>query len=74
MGASCLWNIDDRWRRAYSGLSVSQVQRLKELEKENARLKRLLAEAGVRLNAFGNEYKNERPHSRLSYLTPLEVN
>jgi putative transposase len=33
-----------RWRRAYGGMSVSEVQRLKELEKENARLKRLLAE------------------------------
>lgn len=33
-----------RWRKAYSGLNVQEVQRLKELEKENARLKRLLAE------------------------------
>jgi putative transposase len=33
-----------RWRKAYSGLSISELQRLKELEKENARLKRLLAE------------------------------
>ena len=33
-----------RWRKAYSGLSVAELQRLKELEKENARLKRLLAE------------------------------
>ena len=33
-----------RWRKAYGGLSVNEVQRLKELEKENNRLKRLLAE------------------------------
>ncbi len=33
-----------RWRRAYGGMSVSEAQRLKELEKENGRLKRLLAE------------------------------
>jgi putative transposase len=33
-----------RWRKAYSGLSISELQRLKELEKENSRLKRLLAE------------------------------
>lgn len=33
-----------RWRKAYGGMSVSEAQRLKELEKENARLKRLLAE------------------------------
>ena len=33
-----------RWRKAYGGMSVHEAQRLKELEKENARLKRLLAE------------------------------
>ena len=32
-----------RWRRIYGGMNVSEAQRLKELEKENARLKRLLA-------------------------------
>ena len=34
-----------RWRREYGGMKVSQAKRLKELEKENARLKRLLADA-----------------------------
>lgn len=33
-----------RWRKTYSGMNVQEVQRLKELKKENARLKRLLAE------------------------------
>ena len=33
-----------RWRKAYGGMSVNEVQRLKELEKENNRLKRLPAE------------------------------
>ena len=33
-----------RWHKAYSGLNVNEVQRLKELEKENGRLKRILAE------------------------------
>jgi putative transposase len=33
-----------RWRKTYGGMSVSEIQRLKELEKENGRLKRLLAE------------------------------
>lgn len=33
-----------RWRKAYGGMSINEVQRLKELEKENNRLKRLLAE------------------------------
>ena len=34
-----------RWRREYGGLKTDQVKRLKELEKENARPKRLLADA-----------------------------
>ena len=33
-----------RWRKTYSGMAVNDVQRLKELEKENSRLKCLLAE------------------------------
>ncbi len=33
-----------RWRSTYGGMSLPEAQRLKELEKENARLKRLLAE------------------------------
>ena len=34
-----------RWRKEYGGLQVGQARRLKELERENARLKRLLADA-----------------------------
>jgi transposase-like protein len=34
-----------RWKKEYGGLRVDQAKRLKELEKENARLKRLLADA-----------------------------
>ena len=34
-----------RWRKDYGGMKVDQAKRLKELEKENARLKRLLADA-----------------------------
>ena len=33
-----------RWRREYGGLKVDQARRLKELEQENARLKRAVAE------------------------------
>ena len=33
-----------RWRKTYGGMAVHEAQRLKDLEKENARLKRLLAE------------------------------
>jgi transposase-like protein len=34
-----------RWRREYGGMKVGQAKRLKDLEKENTRLKKLLAEA-----------------------------
>jgi putative transposase len=39
-----------RWRRLYGGMNVSEVQRLKELQKENARLKRLLAERDLEVD------------------------
>jgi transposase-like protein len=34
-----------RWRKEYGGIKADQARRLKDLERENARLKRLLAEA-----------------------------
>jgi transposase-like protein len=34
-----------RWRSKYGGMSSDEAKRLKELEVENARLKKLLAEA-----------------------------
>jgi len=33
-----------RWRKEYGGMKVNQAKRLKVLEKENSRLKRLVAE------------------------------
>ena len=40
--AESTWN---RWRNQYGGMNTNQAKRLKELEAENARLKKLLAEA-----------------------------
>ena len=37
----------DRWRKEFGGLWMDQVKRLKELEKENSRLKKLLAEVSL---------------------------
>jgi len=34
-----------RWRKEYGGVRTDQAKRLKELERENARLKKLVAEA-----------------------------
>jgi transposase-like protein len=33
-----------RWRREYGGLKTDQAKRLKELERENARLKKVVAD------------------------------
>ena len=36
-----------RWRNRYGGITPSETKRLKELEKENARLKKIVAEQAV---------------------------
>ena len=38
------------WRRRYGSMAESEVRRLKELERENVRLKRLLAERDLELD------------------------
>jgi putative transposase len=41
-----------RWRKRYGGMQVDEVKRLRELEAENARLKRLLAESALEIDAL----------------------
>jgi putative transposase len=36
-----------RWRKEYGGLRVDQAQRMKQLEKENGRLKKLVADLSL---------------------------
>lgn len=36
-----------RWRKEYGGMQIEQAKRLKDLEKENARLKNLVAELNL---------------------------
>ena len=36
-----------RWRKEFGGLKLDQAKRLRELEKENSRLKRLVAELSL---------------------------
>lgn len=38
---------DYRWRREYGGMDVSQAKKLKEIEKENTRLKKLVADLSL---------------------------
>ncbi len=40
-------NTFHRWRNQYGGMKADQAKRLKQLEKENARLKRIVAEQAV---------------------------
>ena len=41
-----------KWRAKFGGMQVSEARRLRELEAENAKLKRLLAEAHLDLHAL----------------------
>lgn len=41
-----------RWRRKFAGSTVTDVRRLKQLEKENARLLRLLGQRDVEIDAM----------------------
>ena len=36
-----------RWRKEYGGMQIKQAKRLKELEKENTRLKKLVADISL---------------------------
>lgn len=36
-----------RWRREYGGLKVDQAKKMKDLERENARLRRLVADLSL---------------------------
>ena len=41
-----------KWRAKFGGMEASEAQRLRELEAENAKLKRLLAEAHLDMHAL----------------------
>jgi len=53
-----------RWRKEYGGLKMDQAKRLKDLEKENGKLKRLVAE--LALDKLGQKRpKDGRQYVRL---------
>ena len=39
--------VCDRWRHEYGGLQIDQARRMKDLERENARLRRLVADLSL---------------------------
>lgn len=43
-------NTFSTWRKKYGGVDVAAIKRLRDLEQENARLKRLLAERDLELD------------------------
>lgn len=47
------------WKRKYGGMEQAEVRRLRELEKENARLKRLLAERDVEIDVIKDLLKKK---------------
>ena len=50
------------WKAKYGGMDVSEAKRLKQLEDENAKLKKLLAEQMLDAAAFASSWqKNGRP-------------
>ena len=51
-----------RWRKEYGGLELDQARRMKDLERENARLKRLVADLSLDKQVL----KEDLPHSEWS--------
>ena len=49
-----------KWRAKYGGMSVSEARRLKELEGENGKLKKLLAEAHLDIHALKSVFGTKR--------------
>jgi putative transposase len=52
-----------RWRQKYGGLDRSDATRLKSLEDENARLKRLVAEQALDLQALRDLLRKNAPRA-----------
>ena len=48
-----------RWRKKYGGLEVSDARRLKSLEDENRRLKRIVADQALNIQALKDVLGNE---------------
>ena len=49
-----------KWRARYGGMNVSEAKRLKELESENGKLKKLLAEAHLDIHALKSVFGTKR--------------
>jgi putative transposase len=48
-----------KWRSKFGGMDVLDAKRLKELESENAKLKRLLADAHLDIHALKTKFRGK---------------
>jgi hypothetical protein len=58
-------NTFDRWRRRSGGMGVPELRRQRHLEQENARLKRLLAERDLEVDALRELLAKNMTSSRI---------
>ena len=49
-----------KWRTKFSGINISDAKQLQELESENAKLKKLLAEAHLAIDALKSVFGVKR--------------
>jgi putative transposase len=47
------------WKAKYGGMDASELKRVKELEDENSRLKRLVANQALQIDAFKSVYEKK---------------
>jgi putative transposase len=57
-----------RWRSKYGGMEVSDLQRMRELEQENARLKRMYADLSLDNSILANCAQRPIDHDKLEKL------
>jgi putative transposase len=65
-----------RWKNQYGGMSSSEARRLKELEKENARLKKLVAEQALDIDILkevSRKTSEPGPEEKSGYACTEEV-
>jgi len=65
-------NTIHRWRAQYGGMKADDVKRLKELERENAQLKRIVADKELQIDAL-REVSKGRMKVKPSRLPSLHV-
>lgn len=57
-----------RWRTRFGGMQVKEAQRLRDLEEENARLKRLLAERDLDIDLLKEALTKKRGGNQFALL------